>query len=77
MRTAWARPAIAGMRFLIDENLSRARLAQRRRAQRHDPALAGDVGLCSLADAGSDRLDHARHSGFDFGIRRASKTSMT
>ena len=39
------------MRFLIDENLSSARLAQRLRAQRHDPVLAGDVGLRSLADA--------------------------
>jgi predicted nuclease of predicted toxin-antitoxin system len=39
------------MRFLIDENLSNVRLAQRLRAQRHDPVLAGDVALRSLADA--------------------------
>jgi len=38
------------MRFLIDENLSSPRLASRLRAQGHDPILAADAGLLSLAD---------------------------
>jgi predicted nuclease of predicted toxin-antitoxin system len=38
------------MRFLIDENLSSLRLASRLQAQRHDPVLAGDVGLLSVTD---------------------------
>jgi predicted nuclease of predicted toxin-antitoxin system len=38
------------MRFLIDENTSSPRLASRLRAQGHDPILAGDVGLLSVAD---------------------------
>jgi predicted nuclease of predicted toxin-antitoxin system len=38
------------MRFLIDENLGSPRLASRLRAQGHDPILAGDAGLLSLAD---------------------------
>jgi predicted nuclease of predicted toxin-antitoxin system len=38
------------MRFLIDENLSSPRLGSRLRAQGHDPILAGDVGLLSIAD---------------------------
>lgn len=37
------------MRFLIDENTSSQRLASRLRAQGHDPLLAGDAGLLSLA----------------------------
>jgi predicted nuclease of predicted toxin-antitoxin system len=39
------------MRFLIDEKLSGPRLASRLRAQRHDPVLAGTVGLLSVTDA--------------------------
>jgi predicted nuclease of predicted toxin-antitoxin system len=39
------------MRFLIDENLGSPRLASLLRAQRHDPVLAGDVGLLSATDA--------------------------
>ena len=38
------------MRFLIDENISSARLASRLRGQGHDPVLAGDVGLLSMTD---------------------------
>jgi hypothetical protein len=38
------------MRVLIDENLSSPRLAFRLRALGHDPILAGDAGLLSLAD---------------------------
>jgi predicted nuclease of predicted toxin-antitoxin system len=38
------------MRFLIDENASSAQLASRLRAQGHDPVLAGDAGLLSVAD---------------------------
>jgi predicted nuclease of predicted toxin-antitoxin system len=38
------------MRFLIDENLSSAQLASRLRAQGHDPTLAVDAGLLSVAD---------------------------
>src|SRR4051812_3691393 len=38
------------MRFLIDEKLSSAQLASRLRAQGHDPILAGDAGLLSVAD---------------------------
>jgi predicted nuclease of predicted toxin-antitoxin system len=38
------------MRILIDENLSSLRLAARLQAQRHDPVLAGDVGLLSVTD---------------------------
>jgi predicted nuclease of predicted toxin-antitoxin system len=39
------------MRFLIDENMSSPVLASRLRAQGHDPVLARDVGLLSVADA--------------------------
>jgi predicted nuclease of predicted toxin-antitoxin system len=39
------------MRFLVDENLSSARLASRLRAEGHDSILAGDVGLLSASDA--------------------------
>jgi predicted nuclease of predicted toxin-antitoxin system len=39
------------MRFLIDENMSSPVLASRLRAQGHDPVLARDVGLMSVADA--------------------------
>lgn len=38
------------MRFLIDENASSAQLATRLRAEGHDPILAGDAGLLSVAD---------------------------
>ena len=38
------------MRFLIDENVSNAPLASRLRAQGHDPVMAGDAGLLSVAD---------------------------
>src|SRR5262249_27257291 len=43
--------APAGMKFLIDENMSSPVLASRLRAQAHDPVLARDVGLLSAADA--------------------------
>jgi predicted nuclease of predicted toxin-antitoxin system len=39
------------MRFLIDENMSSPVVASRLRAQGHDPVLARDVGLLSVADA--------------------------
>jgi predicted nuclease of predicted toxin-antitoxin system len=39
------------MRFLIDENMSSPVVASRLRAQGHDPLLARDVGLMSVADA--------------------------
>jgi predicted nuclease of predicted toxin-antitoxin system len=39
------------MRFLIDENMSSPVLATRLQAQRHDPVLARDVGMLSVADA--------------------------
>lgn len=38
------------MRFLIDENLCDRSLESRLRAQGHDPILAIDVGLSSVAD---------------------------
>jgi predicted nuclease of predicted toxin-antitoxin system len=38
------------MRFLIDENLCDRPLESRLRAQGHDPVLAIDVGLLSVAD---------------------------
>ena len=38
------------MRFLLGENLSDRRLASRLRAQGHDPILAIDDGLLSVAD---------------------------
>jgi predicted nuclease of predicted toxin-antitoxin system len=38
------------MRFLIDENLCDRSLESRLRAQGHDPILAIDVGLRSVAD---------------------------
>jgi hypothetical protein len=38
------------MRFLIDENLCDRSLESRLRAQGHDPILAIDVGLQSVAD---------------------------
>ncbi len=39
------------MRLLIDENMSNSRLASRLKTEGHDPVLAGDVGLLSVADA--------------------------
>ena len=45
------RRARAGMRLLLDENMSDRRLAARLRAQGHDPVLATDVGLLSATDA--------------------------
>jgi predicted nuclease of predicted toxin-antitoxin system len=39
------------MRLLIDENLSYPLLASRLKAQGHDPVLADDAGLRSVADA--------------------------
>jgi predicted nuclease of predicted toxin-antitoxin system len=38
------------MRFLLDENLCDRRRASRLQAQGHDPVLAIDVGLISVAD---------------------------
>jgi hypothetical protein len=38
------------MRFLLDENMSDRRRASRLKAQEHDPVLAIDVGLLSVAD---------------------------
>src|SRR5208337_2327161 len=45
------RRARAGMRLLLDENISDRRLAARLRAQGHDPVLATGVGLLSATDA--------------------------
>lgn len=39
------------MKLLIDENLSYPRLATQLRAQGHDPVMARDAGLISVADA--------------------------
>ncbi len=39
------------MKFLIDENLSSARLSSRLRLQGHGPVLARDAGLLSVTDA--------------------------
>jgi predicted nuclease of predicted toxin-antitoxin system len=39
------------MRLVIDENMSSPVLASRLRASGHDPVLAIDVGLLSVADA--------------------------
>ena len=41
----------AGMRLLLDENMSDRRLGARLRAQGHDPVLATGVGLLSATDA--------------------------
>ena len=61
----------AGMKFLIDENLSSPRLASRLRAQGHDPVLAQDVGLLSVADARVlDLLDRPSPPRLDSGFRR-------
>jgi hypothetical protein len=38
------------MRLLIDENMNSPLIASRLRAQGHNPVLAGDVGLLSVAD---------------------------
>ena len=39
------------MRFLVDENMSSPVLASRLRTHGHDPVLAKDAGLLSVADA--------------------------
>jgi predicted nuclease of predicted toxin-antitoxin system len=39
------------MKLLVDENLGYPRLASRLRAEGHEPTLAADVGLTSVADA--------------------------
>ena len=54
------RRARAGMRLLLDENMSDRRLAARLRAQGHDPVLATDVGLVSATDARSEQEGFAR-----------------
>jgi predicted nuclease of predicted toxin-antitoxin system len=39
------------MKLLVDENLGYPRLASRLRAEGHEPTLAADAGLTSVADA--------------------------
>ena len=51
LRAGAPRRARAGMRLLIDENMSDPRLASRLQAQGHHPVLASDVGLLSATDA--------------------------
>ena len=46
-----SRRASAGMRFLVDENLSSPRLASPLRAQKQDAVLASDVEYLSVTDA--------------------------